>query len=82
MFGLHLNPIFGFDTLRIGLEYWVTWVIGIIACIPISSLFMKSRFSNNKTAKVFLWVSAVFIFLLSLVLSYAGDNAPFIYFAF
>jgi hypothetical protein len=82
MFGLHSNPVFGIDTLRIGLEYWVTWVIGIIVCIPISSVFMKSRFSKSTPVKAFLWVCVGFIFLLSLVLMYTADATPFIYFAF
>jgi hypothetical protein len=82
MFGLHSNPVFGFDMLRVGLEFWVTWVIGLIACIPVTGWFMKKHFSKRTPVRILLWVSTGFIFLLSLVLTYAGDNAPFIYFAF
>jgi len=82
MTGLHSNPFFGFDTLRIGLEYWVTWVIGIIACVPIANMLMKNRFSNSIPVVLFRWAFAGFILLLSYAIMSGNEQNPFIYFAF
>jgi len=82
MGGLHANPVFGFDTLRIGLEYYVTWIIGIIACIPISRKLMEYRFANSIPAAIFRWAYAAFILFLSIIIMSGSDAAPFIYFAF
>jgi hypothetical protein len=82
MFGLHSNPIFGFDTLRVGLDYWVTWAIGLIACIPVTGWLMEKRFAQSTPAGIFRWIFAGFILFLSLVIMSGSEAAPFIYFAF
>jgi len=82
MIGLNANPGFGFDALRIGLEYHVTWIIGIIACIPIARKLMEHRYANSTPAKIFRWVYAVFVLFLSIVIMYGSEANPFIYFAF
>jgi len=82
MIGLHANPVFGFDTLRIGLEYWVTWVIGIIACVPVTGALTANRFANSTPAVVFRWGFAVFVLLLSFAVMTMSEASPFIYFAF
>jgi len=82
MVGLNANPAFGFDALRIGLEYYVTWIIGIIACIPVSRKLMESRYANTTPAVIFRWVYAVFVLFVSIVIMSGGEAAPFIYFAF
>ena len=82
MFGVHGNPMFGFDALRIGLEYYVTWIIGIVACIPVSRKLMEHRLANRTPAVALRWVFAGFVFFLSLVIMNGSDAAPFIYFAF
>jgi len=82
MIGLYDNPLFGYDTLRVGLEFSFTWVIGIIACIPISKILMARRFAGGTPAVIFSWVYAVLILLLSSILLYSAEKTPFIYFAF
>ena len=82
MTGLHGNPFIGVDTYRIFVEYSVTWIIGIIASIPISQMIMRSRFSKLTLINVLHWVYVVIVFLVALVVMYGGDSAPFIYFAF
>ena len=82
MFGLNANPFIGYDALRISIEYTFTWVIGLIACIPIVGWLMKKKFAKSLPAKIFRWVFAVFIFFLSLVIMSGSEATPFIYFAF
>jgi len=82
MGGLNSNPIVGIDTYRIALEYSFTWIVGIIACIPISQALMRSRIANKTSFNVMHWIYVVIIFLISLVVMYGGESAPFIYFAF
>ena len=82
MGGLNANPFIGFDTYRIVFEYWFTWVVGIIASIPISQMLMRSRFANKLSFNVLHWIYVIVIFLVSLVVMYGGESAPFIYFAF
>jgi len=82
MVGLNANPVFGFDALRVGLEYYVTWIIGLIACIPISRKLLDYSFANSTAATVVRWVFAGFVLFLSLVIMNGSEAAPFIYFAF
>jgi len=82
MFGLNANPFMGFDTLRLSWEFVVTWVIGIIACIPVTKAVMAKRFAQGIPAKVLRWVYVVFVLIVSIVLMYGSGTAPFIYFAF
>jgi len=82
MVGLNDNPLIGFDTFRISVEYSFVWIVGIIASIPISQMLMKSRFASKASFNVLHWVYVVIIFLVSLVVMYGGESAPFIYFAF
>jgi hypothetical protein len=82
MMGLYANPVFGFDTLRIGLEYWVTWTVGIIASVPITKALMANRFSNSTPAVLLRWVFVGFVLLLSFAVMTMSDASPFIYFAF
>jgi len=82
MGGLHDNPFIGFDTYRVGLEYSFTWVIAIIASLPISQAIMKSRFAKQRVTNVLYWAYVVVIFFMALVVMYGSDSTPFIYFAF
>jgi len=82
MFGLNANPLVGFDTLKVGLEYMFTWVIGIAACIPIAGMLIKYRFANGPAATVIRWVFACFILLLAYAIMSGNEQSPFIYFAF
>jgi alginate O-acetyltransferase complex protein AlgI len=82
MFGLHDNPLFGIDALRIGYEYYFTWIIGLIASIPISRKLNATRFSERTPAVIIRWVYAGFILLLSFVIMSGSETAPFIYFDF
>ena len=82
MIGLNSNPGFGFDTLRIAFEYRVTWIIGIIACIPVMQLLLKNRFTHSVPAVILRWVFAGFILLVSFAIMSGGEQSPFIYFAF
>jgi len=82
MVGLNANPFIGMDTLRFGLEFIFTWVIGIIACIPVTKMLMKNHFSQGIPATVFRWVYAGFILMLSIILMHGSGTSPFIYFAF
>ena len=80
--GGHNNPFIGIDTFRIGLEFYFTWIIGIIACFPISQLIKKSRFADLGFVKALYWVYLLVIFAVSIVVLYGTDSVPFIYFAF
>jgi len=82
MTGLNSNPFFNIDTLRIGFEYRATWVIGIIACIPISKSLLANRFANGTSAVLIRWLFASFILLISFAIMSGGEQTPFIYFAF
>ncbi|MCL2661751.1 MAG: MBOAT family protein [Oscillospiraceae bacterium] len=82
MVGLNENPVAGFDTLRLSLEFVFTWGIGVIACIPITKVIMAQRFAQGTPAKIFRWAYAVFVLMLSIVLMYGSGTSPFIYFAF
>jgi D-alanyl-lipoteichoic acid acyltransferase DltB (MBOAT superfamily) len=82
MVGLNANPFIGFDALRVSIEYTFTWVIGLIACIPITGWLMKKRFAKSTPVRIFRWIYAGFVFLLSLVIMSGSEASPFIYFAF
>jgi alginate O-acetyltransferase complex protein AlgI len=82
MVGLHDNPVFGIDALRIGYEYYLTWIIGLIACIPISRKLMVNRFAERTPAVIIRWVYVCFILLLSFVIMSGNETASFIYFDF
>ncbi|MCL2819398.1 MAG: MBOAT family protein [Oscillospiraceae bacterium] len=82
MFGLQANPFFGTDTLRIGPEFIITWIIGIIACIPVSKIFSSARFTESLPAVIIRWVLVIFILLLSFAIMSGNEQSPFIYFAF
>jgi len=82
MFGLNSNPITGIDSLRMSLPYVFTWVIGVIACIPVSKLFSSDRLTKSIPAVIVRWALAGFILLLSFVIMSGNEQSPFIYFAF
>ena len=82
MAGLHENPFIGFDTFRVGIEYSFTWIIGIIACIPITGVLATGRFMQSAPVTVFRWVFASFVFLLSMIMMGGSEASPFIYFEF
>jgi len=82
MFGANANPLIGVDTFRIGLEYYITWFIGLAACIPVAKMLMKNRYANTVPAVVLRWLFAGFVLMLSFAIMGGSDATPFIYFAF
>jgi len=82
MFGLNSNPFIGIDTFRFSLEFIFTWVIGIIACIPVTNAVMKLPYAQSIPVKIFKWLYAAFVLVLSIILMHGSGTAPFIYFAF
>jgi len=82
MFGLNANPFIGVDFFRVGPEYLFVWVVGLIACIPVSKVIMANRFAKSTSVMVLRWVYAGVILLLSTVVMNSSDVSPFIYFAF
>jgi phosphotransferase system glucose/maltose/N-acetylglucosamine-specific IIC component len=82
MVGLNANPFAGFDTFRLSIEYSFTWVIGIIACIPVTGWLMKKQFTKSTPAVAFRWVYLGFVLFMSLVIMSGSEATPFIYFAF
>jgi D-alanyl-lipoteichoic acid acyltransferase DltB (MBOAT superfamily) len=82
MVGLLQNPFVDLDTFRVGLEYIFTWVIGIVACIPVVGALAVNRFAQSTPATVFRWVFAGFIFFLSMIMMGGSEASPFIYFEF
>ena len=82
MAGLRDNPVFGIDALRIGYEYYFTWIIGLIASVPISRKLNATRFAERTPAVIIRWVYAGLVLLLSFVIMSGSETAPFIYFDF
>jgi alginate O-acetyltransferase complex protein AlgI len=82
MIGLRNNPLIGNDTYWIVFEYWFTWIIGIIACLPIARIPVITRFSGTFSVSLFRWAYLGGVLLLSVALLSGSSYNPFIYFNF
>lgn len=82
MVGLKGNPLAGTDTYLVLYEYSFTWIVGVIACLPITKALSNLRFSGTPLAALLRWAYLAFIMLLSVVLISGSTYNPFIYFNF